>query len=101
LLLEGRLGHTTAPELETAARQLLAGGCTRLVLDLSRVDYLSSAALQILERLSTELSGRNGHLTLRAPAEPVRVALELSGALSERIEYSSAGGQFPDDPTPR
>lgn len=86
LLLEGRLGHTTVPELEAAARQLIADGVSNLVLDLSQVDYLSSAALGVIERLSGDLGGRGGRLTLRDPAVPVRVALELSGDLVRHIE---------------
>jgi anti-anti-sigma factor len=86
LLLEGRLGHSTASELKAAAGPLVAEGVSNLVLDLSRVDYLSSAALQILERLSLDLEVQGGRLTLRAPADPVRVALELFGALTAAIE---------------
>ncbi len=61
-----------------------------MVLDLSQVDYLSGAALSVLERLATEIAGRGGRLVLRNPAIPVRVALELSGSLAEHIE-SQAG----------
>jgi anti-anti-sigma factor len=86
LLLVGRLGHTTVPELEAAARQLIADGVSNLVLDLSRVDYLSSAALGVIERLAGDLAGKGGRLTLRDPAVPVRVTLELSGDLVRHIE---------------
>lgn len=90
LLLTGRLGHTTAAELEAASRRLLNEGAASLVLDLSQVDYLSGAALAALERLSTEIAGKGGRLVLRNPAIPVRVTLELSGSLAEHIE-SQAG----------
>jgi anti-anti-sigma regulatory factor len=58
-----------------------------LVLDLSCVDYLSSAALESLERMAQDLAGKGGRLTLRAPADPVRMALELSGRLLSQIEH--------------
>jgi len=86
LLLNGRLGHSTVPELESVARPLLADGVLDLVLDLSCVDYLSSAALEALERLSRDLAGKGGRLTLRAPADPVRIALELAGGLLPCVE---------------
>src|SRR5262245_48144356 len=86
LLLNGRLGHSTVSELEAAVGPLLSEGLLDLVLDLSCVDYLSSAALEALERMSRDLNGRGGRLALRAPADPVRIALELSGALLAHIE---------------
>lgn len=86
LLLNGRLGHSTVSQLESAASPLLSEGVLNLVLDLSCVDYLSSAALECLERLSKELADRGGRLILRAPADPVRIALELSGGLVKDIE---------------
>lgn len=86
LLLNRRLGHSTVAELESAARPLLSEGVLDLVFDLSCVDYLSSAALESLERMSENLAGKGGRLTLRAPADPVRIALELSGRLLLQIE---------------
>jgi anti-anti-sigma regulatory factor len=65
---------------------LLSEGVLDLVLDLSCVDYLSSAALEALERLSRDLAGKGGRLILRAPADPVRIALELSGGLLPCVE---------------
>jgi anti-anti-sigma factor len=90
LLLNGRLWYSTVSELESAARPLLSEGVLDLVLDLSCVDYLSSAALEAIERLSRDLSAKGGCLTLRAPADPVRIVLELSGGLLAHIE--PAGG---------
>lgn len=86
LLLDGRLGHSTVPELQAAARPLLSEGVPDLVLDLSCVDYLSSAALEAIEEMSRDLAARGGRLTLRAPADPVRIALELSGDLLPHID---------------
>jgi len=86
LLLDGRLGHSTVPELQAAARPLLSEGVPHLVLDLSCVDYLSSAALEAIEEMSRDLAGKGGRLTLRAPADPVRIALELSGDLLPHID---------------
>ena len=92
LLIEGRLGHTTAAQFERAARSLLALGAADLVLDLSKVDYLSSAGLRVIEALSRELSERGGRLTLREPSVPARLALELAGRRP---------GHLPDDPITR
>jgi anti-anti-sigma factor len=82
LSLEGRLGHDAAGELETVAGQLLAAAPTDLVIDLSGVDYLSSAALNVFKALSEGQSGRGGRLALRSPSAAARLALELSGLLA-------------------
>ena len=81
LFLEGRLDHARAAELEEAAGQLLTGS-PELVVDLSGVDYLSSAALKVFETLAGEQSQRGGRLTLRTPSVAARLALELSGLLA-------------------
>lgn len=81
LFLEGRLDHARAAELEEVAGQLLTGS-PDLVVDVSGVDYLSSAALKVFAALAGEQSQRGGRLTLRAPSIAVRLALELSGLLA-------------------
>ena len=47
LSLEGRLDTTTAPELEKVIKSSL-DGVTELTIDMSSLDYLSSAGLRIL-----------------------------------------------------
>ena len=47
LSLEGRLDTTTAPELEKVIKSTL-DGVTELTIDMSSLDYLSSAGLRIL-----------------------------------------------------
>jgi anti-anti-sigma factor len=79
LILEGRLGHANASELEAAAGPLVANGALDLVIDLSGVDYLSSAALKVLKSVAAGQAGRGGRLTLRAPSPAARLSLELSG----------------------
>lgn len=82
LFLEGRLGHASAAELDAVAGPLLAAVPTNLVIDLSGVDYLSSAALRVLEALAGGPSRIGGRLTLRSPSIAARLALELSGLLA-------------------
>jgi anti-anti-sigma factor len=80
LFLEGRLGHAAAAELANLAGQprLDASG---MIIDLSGVDYLSSAALKVFQSLADGQSLAGGRLTLRAPSVAARLALELSGLL--------------------
>ena len=47
IALEGRLDTMTAPELEAELNKAL-GGAESLVLDFSKLDYISSAGLRVL-----------------------------------------------------
>jgi anti-anti-sigma factor len=87
LLLEGRIGHAGAPELDAAARSLLSSAdLNELVLDLSRVDYLSSAALEVIDAVAHDVRARGGRVTIRAASAPARLALDLAGTLAEGAE---------------
>jgi anti-anti-sigma regulatory factor len=65
-------------------------GIETLVLDLASVDYLSGAALSVIEGLSQELSARAGRLSLCRPSVPARLAIELSGSPLETISQGRA-----------
>ncbi len=82
LILEGRLGHTSAGELRAAADAALAPGANDLVLDLSGVDYVSSAAIKVLESLAAEQASRGHALLVREPSPAARLSIELSGLLA-------------------
>ena len=69
LALEGRLDTTTAPELETVVRTSL-DGVTKLILDLSQLDYLSSAGLRVLLSAQKQMN-RRGKMIVRHVCETV------------------------------
>ena len=77
LVLEGRLGHATAGELKAIIETLDTS--KEVVLDLSGVDYLSSAGLKVIADLAAERAVRGGALTVRSPSPAARLSLELAG----------------------
>jgi anti-anti-sigma factor len=81
LLLAGRVGVESAAALVTAVADAVASGDRDLVLDLSAVDYVSSAGLKALETAADRCAETHGSLALRAASQPVRLALELGGLL--------------------
>ena len=95
LVLKGRLGHGTAGELEAAAKAVLAAGISHLVIDLSAVDYLSSAGLRVLESLAVAQKTNGARLTLRAPSPAARLSLQLSG-LTELYPEGVTDGETQD-----
>ena len=79
LFIDGRLDHAATTELEKAAAAHAPDGSGDLHIDLSGVDYLSSAALKVFEELADRLSRNGGRLRLRAPSVAARLSLEFSG----------------------
>jgi anti-sigma B factor antagonist len=79
--LEGSLDGKTAPEVREQLRPLLAAN-TKLILDFTKVDYLSSAGLRLLLLLYRELLARNGKLVLIGVSEDIRTVMSHTGFLN-------------------
>lgn len=78
---DGRIDTTTAPMLEGHLNALLTGGARRIVVDFSRVDYISSAGLRVMLLAARRMKESNGRLALCAFPEPVRQVFQLAGFL--------------------
>ena len=92
----GRLDVTTSDELERCLQALIAEGATRLVLDLEKVDYVSSAGLRVLLATLQRLENVNGSLGLPRTQEYVREIVEVAGLdtvfdLYESVEEAVKG----------
>jgi len=59
IALEGRLDTMTAPELEAELNNSM-GGAESLVLDFSKLDYISSAGLRVLLMAHKVMSTKGG-----------------------------------------
>jgi anti-anti-sigma factor len=81
LRLAGRLGRASSGELIEAVNDAIVEGSSRLVLDLTRVDYASSAGLLSLDAVAGRVHVASGVLVLCGVTEPVRLGLDLSGLL--------------------
>lgn len=75
--LEGRLDTTTAPKLEEELRSSV-GGITRLVFDVEKLEYISSAGLRVLLAMQ-KLMNRQGAMLLRNVNEAVMEVFEVTG----------------------
>lgn len=72
--LEGRLDTTTAPKLEEELR----GGITRLVFDVAKLEYISSAGLRVLLAMQ-KLMNQQGEMVLQNVNEAVMEVFEVTG----------------------
>lgn len=75
--LEGRLDTTTAPKLEEELRGS-ADGVSRLVFDLAKLEYISSAGLRVLLAMQ-KLMNQQGEMVLQNVNEAVMEVFEVTG----------------------
>jgi len=77
--VSGRVDSTTAPEFENALKGALDSGRHHIVLDLSDVDYMSSAGLRAMVSALKSARHHNGDLRLANPSPRVAEVLQLAG----------------------
>lgn len=77
LALEGRLDTTTAPQLETEVKDTLTG-VTELVMDFSRLEYLSSAGLRVL-LMAQKLMNKQGKMVVCQVNDTIMEVFEVTG----------------------
>ena len=79
--LEGRLDTMTAPELEAELNGSMEGsmeGADSLVLDFSKLDYISSAGLRVLLSAHKAMSAKGG-MKITHVNEIVQEVFEVTG----------------------
>lgn len=77
IALEGRLDTTTAPDLEKEIKVSL-DGVTELVMDLTKLDYISSAGLRVLLSAHKAMS-KQGAMKVTNVNEMVMEVFEVTG----------------------
>lgn len=75
--VEGRIDTATAPEFESEVKAEL-GGITELVLDFSKLNYISSAGLRVLLSLQKTMN-KQGSMELTGVNETVNDIFEVTG----------------------
>jgi len=78
---EGRVDSVSSGELERLVVSRIDAGETRVVLDLSAVEYISSAGLRVLLLAAKRLKEPPAGLVLCGMGPSVRTVLELAGFL--------------------
>ncbi len=75
----GRVDSTNANELGAELDSKVDEGKTNLVLDLSGVEYMSSAGLREMVRVLKRVKRAGGDLRIASPSDRVKEVLELAG----------------------
>ena len=76
--VKGRLDTNTAPELEKDLLEEIEG-VKKLDLELSELDYISSAGLRVVLMLHKTLTNKKGTLTVIKPKEEVMAVFDMTG----------------------
>ena len=79
--LQGSLDGKTAPDVQ---RQVLPGaeGQSKVILDLAKTDYISSAGLRILLLLYRQLKAKGGKIALVGMSEEIKDVMSNTGLLN-------------------
>lgn len=75
--VEGRIDTLTAPQLEQAFADY-AGSCDKMIFDLSKVDYISSAGLRVIVVAHREMEKKDG-LVLKNLSKNVESIINMTG----------------------
>lgn len=79
LVVQGEVDMASAPDLRDALEALIDGGRTRLVVDLSSVDFMDSSGVGVLVGAHRRLEESGGGLALVCGEGPVRRVLGITG----------------------
>ena len=80
--IRGRMDATTSPEIEGKLDSLVAGGETRLIIDLKGLEYISSAGLRGLLATAKKLKAKQGDMAFANLEGHVRDVFKVSGFYS-------------------
>jgi anti-sigma B factor antagonist len=75
----GRIDSTNATKLGEAIHEQIDAGRHQVVVDLSSVDYMSSAGLRELVAALKKVKKLNGDLRVASPSPRVKEVLDLAG----------------------
>ncbi len=75
----GRVDGTNVTILQTAVRERLEAGQTKVVFDLVELNYISSAGLRVLLMAARDLQGQGGKAVFCNLPEQIRQVFEITG----------------------
>ncbi|TVM26392.1 STAS domain-containing protein [Oceanidesulfovibrio marinus] len=79
LMLRGRLENKTTPEFAKKVEQLVGAGDKRIVVDMSCLEYISSAWLRVLLNAGMHLRAADGGLAICCLMGMVRDVIAVAG----------------------
>lgn len=84
----GDIDGKTAPELQEQVSALVQPGI-KILLDMTRVDYMSSAGLRMLLATYRQVSSSDGHIVLAGLSEDIKDTMSMTGFLRFFATYET------------
>jgi anti-sigma B factor antagonist len=75
----GRVDSATSPQFEDSMQAVISKNRYNLVVDMSGIEFISSAGLRVLISSQKKCREKNGDVVLAAPSDKIRATLELAG----------------------
>jgi anti-anti-sigma factor len=91
--LSGRLDGESARHLSDTIEDLLREGARSLEIDMSGVEYLSSAGIRVLAKKAEDLSALRGSLHIVAPSPEASRTLDAAGLSATLVRDNAAPGR--------
>lgn len=93
--VDGRIDTLTAPELDKVVQGVIANNQTQIVLDLSKVDYISSTGFRVFIMAQKKTKPQGGQVILMGVSDEIKEIFEISGfthlfTFAENLESSLA-----------
>lgn len=79
--IEGRLDTSSSPEVEKKILDAINDGTNEVILDFSKLEYISSSGIRILIKCHKALQKQDGHLSLASVPKPIENILYITGFL--------------------
>ena len=77
--VSGRIDSDSAPEFDQALKDIMGNGRHNIVLDMTSVNYMSSAGLRAIVSALRECKKGRGDVRIASPSERVSEVLSLAG----------------------
>ncbi len=88
--LAGRLDAGSSPEVEKALAEAIAGCQGGMVMDMTSLEYISSAGLRVMLMAAKRMQQKGGKLALFGLSENVKDVFDISGFSSVFKIFSNA-----------
>lgn len=80
--IEGRLDTATSPEFQNELNSVTGGSLNSIhifVLDLEKLDYISSAGLRVILMIHKEMAANGGKFVIKNVCDEVKSVFEVTG----------------------
>lgn len=82
ITLEGKLNTSSSSKVENYINEVLESGVIKLIIDLSKLEYISSAGLRIFLSTAKKIDKAGGKLGISSLNEVVKEIFDISGFIS-------------------